>query len=69
MTLCSVSHPPSLCPPNIQILQFEDILSNPVYRDHFRVYMERVDKRALMGFWELVESLKIANKVAPPPWF
>lgn len=31
--------------------------------------MERVDKRALMGFWELVESLKIANKVAPPPWF
>lgn len=25
--------------------------------------MERVDKRALIGFWELVESLKTANKV------
>lgn len=25
--------------------------------------MERVDKRALISFWELVETLKTANKV------
>lgn len=47
----------------MQILQFDDILCNPSYRDHFRVYMERVDKRALISFWELVETLKTANKV------
>lgn len=46
-----------------QILQFDDILCNPGYREHFRVYMERVDKRALISFWELVETLKTANKV------
>lgn len=47
----------------IQILQFDDILCNPGYREHFRVYMEKVDKRALISFWELVETLKTANKV------
>lgn len=46
-----------------QILHFDDILCNPGYREHFRVYMERVDKRALISFWELVEALKTANKV------
>lgn len=46
-----------------QILRFDDILCNPGYREHFRVYMERVDKRALISFWELVEALKTANKV------
>ncbi len=49
--------------PHIQILQFDDIMCNPGYREHFRVYMERVDKRALISFWELVETLKTANKV------
>lgn len=48
---------------HIQILQFDDILCNPGYREHFRVYMEKVDKRALISFWELVETLKTANKV------
>lgn len=38
-------------------------MSNAVFREHFRVYMERVDKRALISFWELVEMLKSANKV------
>lgn len=47
-----------------QILQFEEIMSNAVFREHFRVYMERVDKRALISFWELVEMLKSANKVS-----
>lgn len=47
----------------VQILQFDDILCNPGYREHFRVYLERVDKRALISFWELVETLKTANKV------
>lgn len=46
-----------------QILQFEEILCNPSYRELFRVYMERVDKRALISFWELVDTLKTANKV------
>lgn len=54
-----------LSPPHIQILQFDDILCNPCYREHFRLYMERVDKRALISFWELVETLKTANKVSP----
>lgn len=49
--------------PHAQILQFDDILCNPGYREHFRVYMEKVDKRALISFWELVETLKTANKV------
>lgn len=53
-------------PQSQKILQFEDIMSNPVYRDHFRVYMERVDKRALISFWELVETLKSANKNEVP---
>lgn len=39
-------------------------MSNAVFREHFRVYMERVDKRALISFWELVEMLKSANKVS-----
>ncbi|MGH0146797.1 UNVERIFIED_CONTAM: hypothetical protein FKN15_058717 [Acipenser sinensis] len=45
-----------------RILQFEEILSNPKFREHFRIYMERVDKRALISFWESVEYLKNANK-------
>uniref|UniRef100_H3BVJ7 Sorting nexin 25 n=1 Tax=Tetraodon nigroviridis TaxID=99883 RepID=H3BVJ7_TETNG len=53
-------------PPSQKILQFDDILCNPAYRERFRVYMERVDKRALIGFWELVESLKTANKNEVP---
>ncbi|KAE8286289.1 Sorting nexin-25 [Larimichthys crocea] len=51
-------------PQSQKILQFDDIMCNPGYREHFRVYMERVDKRALISFWELVEMLKTANKVA-----
>lgn len=53
-------------PQSQKILQFDDILCNPSYREHFRVYMERVDKRALIGFWELVETLKTANKNEVP---
>uniref|UniRef100_F7DNZ3 Sorting nexin 25 n=1 Tax=Equus caballus TaxID=9796 RepID=F7DNZ3_HORSE len=49
-------------PQSQKILQFEDILANNFYRDHFRMYMERMDKRALIGFWEAVEYLKSANK-------
>uniref|UniRef100_A0AAQ4QU32 Sorting nexin 25 n=1 Tax=Gasterosteus aculeatus aculeatus TaxID=481459 RepID=A0AAQ4QU32_GASAC len=49
-------------PHSQKILQFDDILCNPCYREHFRLYMERVDKRALISFWELVETLKTANK-------
>lgn len=53
-------------PQSQKILQFNDILSNPGYREHFRLYMERVDKRALISFWELVEALKTANKNEVP---
>ncbi|XP_016341043.1 sorting nexin-25 [Sinocyclocheilus anshuiensis] len=53
-------------PQGQRILQFEEIMSNAVYRGHFRVYMERVDKRALISFWELVEMLKSANKNEVP---
>ncbi|XP_016398334.1 sorting nexin-25-like, partial [Sinocyclocheilus rhinocerous] len=53
-------------PQSQRILQFEEIMSNAVYREHFRVYMERVDKRALISFWELVEMLKSANKNEVP---
>ncbi|KAM9377596.1 sorting nexin-25 isoform 2-T2 [Pholidichthys leucotaenia] len=53
-------------PQSQKILQFEDILFNPGYREHFKVYMERVDKRALISFWELVETLKTANKNEVP---
>ncbi|XP_076023956.1 sorting nexin-25 [Genypterus blacodes] len=53
-------------PQSQRILQFDDILSNPGYRAQFRLYMERVDKRALIGFWELVEMLKTANKNEVP---
>lgn len=31
--------------------------------------MERVDKRALISFWELVDTLKTANKVPQPHGF
>ncbi|XP_053258459.1 sorting nexin-25 isoform X1 [Podarcis raffonei] len=48
------------------ILQFEDILCNPSYREHFRTYMERVDKRSLISYWESVEYLKNANKAEIP---
>uniref|UniRef100_A0A8C2G9M5 Sorting nexin 25 n=1 Tax=Cyprinus carpio TaxID=7962 RepID=A0A8C2G9M5_CYPCA len=53
-------------PQSQRILQFEEIMSNAMYRGHFRVYMERVDKRALISFWELVEMLKSANKNEVP---
>ncbi|XP_032269526.1 sorting nexin-25 isoform X2 [Phoca vitulina] len=49
-------------PQSQKILQFEDILASTFYREHFRVYMERMDKRALISFWESVEYLKSANK-------
>ncbi|XP_078301419.1 sorting nexin-25 isoform X1 [Panthera onca] len=49
-------------PQSQKILQFEDILANTFYREHFRIYMERMDKRALISFWESVEYLKSANK-------
>ncbi|XP_053920851.1 sorting nexin-25 isoform X1 [Cuculus canorus] len=49
-----------------KILQFEEILANPSYREHFRIYMERMDKMALMGLWESVEYLKNANKAEIP---
>ncbi|XP_024918961.1 sorting nexin-25 [Cynoglossus semilaevis] len=53
-------------PQSQKILQFDDILCNHGYREHFCVYMERVDKRALISFWELVETLKTANKNEVP---
>ncbi|XP_024139150.1 sorting nexin-25 [Oryzias melastigma] len=53
-------------PQSQKILQFDEILCNPGYREHFRVYMEKVDKRALISFWELVETLKTANKNEVP---
>nr|XP_006630165.1 PREDICTED: sorting nexin-25 isoform X1 [Lepisosteus oculatus] len=49
-------------PQSQRILQFEEIMSSAKYREHFRIYMERVDKRALVSFWESVEYLKNANK-------
>ncbi|XP_077000361.1 sorting nexin-25 isoform X2 [Tamandua tetradactyla] len=49
-------------PQSQKILQFEDILANTVYREQFRIYVERMDKRALISFWESVEYLKNANK-------
>eukprot|EP00073_Rattus_norvegicus_P031176 XP_006253230.1 PREDICTED: sorting nexin-25 isoform X2 [Rattus norvegicus] len=49
-------------PQSQKILQFEDIMTNPFYRERFGTYMERIDKRALVGFWESVEHLKNANK-------
>ncbi|XP_068388395.1 sorting nexin-25 isoform X4 [Eschrichtius robustus] len=49
-------------PQSQKILHFEDILASTSYREHFRTYMERMDKRALMSFWESVEYLKNANK-------
>ncbi|KAM7168269.1 sorting nexin-25 isoform 3-T3 [Macrochelys suwanniensis] len=53
-------------PQSQKILQFEDILANPSYREHFRLYMERMDKRALISLWESVEYLKNANKTEIP---
>ncbi|XP_052018111.1 sorting nexin-25 isoform X2 [Apodemus sylvaticus] len=49
-------------PQSQKILQFEDIMTNPFYRERFGTYMERMDKGALVGFWESVEHLKSANK-------
>ncbi|XP_010222272.1 PREDICTED: sorting nexin-25 [Tinamus guttatus] len=49
-----------------KILQFEEILANPSYREHFRIYMDRMDKRALISLWESVEYLKSANKAEIP---
>lgn len=47
----------------LKILQFEEILANPSYREHFRIYMDRMDKVALIDLWESVENLRSANKV------
>ncbi|ELW47041.1 Sorting nexin-25, partial [Tupaia chinensis] len=49
-------------PQSQKILQFDDILANTSYREHFQTYMERMDKRVLISFWESVEHLKSANK-------
>ncbi|XP_051038319.1 sorting nexin-25 isoform X2 [Phodopus roborovskii] len=49
-------------PQSQKILQFEDIMTNPFYRERFGTYMERIDKGTLIGFWESVEHLKTANK-------
>nr|KAF6480899.1 hypothetical protein HJG59_010693 [Molossus molossus] len=49
-------------PQSQKILQFEDILANTFYREHFRMYMDKMDKRALISFWESAEYLKNANK-------
>ncbi|KAG8453705.1 hypothetical protein GDO86_000364 [Hymenochirus boettgeri] len=54
------------CPQSQKILQFDEILTNPSFREHFRLYMERIDKRALIGLWESVEYLKNANKAEIP---
>ncbi|XP_014876971.1 sorting nexin-25 [Poecilia latipinna] len=53
-------------PQSQKILHFDDILCYPGYREHFRAYMERIDKRTLISFWELVEMLKTANKSEVP---
>ncbi|XP_064198167.1 sorting nexin-25 [Anguilla rostrata] len=53
-------------PQSQRIIQFEEIMSNSTFRGHFRIYMERVDKRALLSFWELVDMLKSANKNEVP---
>ncbi|XP_068596211.1 sorting nexin-25 [Brachionichthys hirsutus] len=53
-------------PQSQKILHFDDILCDPGYREHFSVYMERIDKTALINFWELVETLKTANKNEVP---
>nr|XP_048311570.1 sorting nexin-25 isoform X2 [Myodes glareolus] len=49
-------------PQSQKILQFEDIMTNPFYRERFGTYMERMDRQTLIGFWESVEHLKTANK-------
>ncbi|KAL1772902.1 sorting nexin-25 isoform X1 [Sigmodon hispidus] len=49
-------------PQSQKILQFEDIMSNSFYRERFGIYMKRMDKQTLIGFWESVEYLKNANK-------
>ncbi|OCT99570.1 sorting nexin-25 [Xenopus laevis] len=54
------------CPQSQKILQFDDILANPSFREQFRLYMERIDKRSLISFWESVEYLKNANKTEIP---
>ncbi|CAN2388667.1 Sorting nexin C terminal [Pristimantis euphronides] len=54
------------CPQSQKIIQFDDILANPSFREHFRTYMERIDKRVLISFWESVEYLKNANKSEIP---
>ncbi|XP_063074669.1 sorting nexin-25-like isoform X2 [Engraulis encrasicolus] len=49
-----------------RILQFEEIMSRPAYREYFRIYMGQMDKSAFINFWELVEILKTANKSEVP---
>lgn len=53
-------------PQSQKILHFEDIMTNPFYRERFETYMERLDKQTLIGFWESVEHLKNANKSEIP---
>ncbi|XP_053315130.1 sorting nexin-25 isoform X4 [Spea bombifrons] len=54
------------CPQSQKILQFDDILANLAFRDQFKTYMEKIDKSALINFWESVEYLKNANKAEIP---
>ncbi|XP_073498655.1 sorting nexin-25 isoform X2 [Phyllobates terribilis] len=54
------------CPQSQKIIQFDDILANSSFREHFRTYMERIDKRIPISFWESVEYLKNANKSEIP---
>ncbi|KAJ8383106.1 hypothetical protein SKAU_G00038840 [Synaphobranchus kaupii] len=53
-------------PQSQRVILFEEIMSNSAFREHFRIYMERVDKRALLSFWELADMLKTANKNEVP---
>ncbi|XP_068134800.1 sorting nexin-25 isoform X2 [Hyperolius riggenbachi] len=54
------------CPQSQKIIQFEEIMANPTFREHFRIYMEKIDKRILINFWDSVEYLKNANKSEIP---
>lgn len=44
-------------------------MSSPMYRQQFHIYMERMDKRALISFWEQVETLKTVSKVGTDPGY
>ncbi|XP_053559859.1 sorting nexin-25 [Bombina bombina] len=54
------------CHQSQKLIQFDEIVSNPSFREQFRIYMEKIDKGALINFWESVEYLKNANKTEIP---